>query len=134
MIDASPFRGVRMRAEGEAGGTMAHTFTTLHTHVIFSTKDRSPYLDDEIRGRVFAYMGGVVREMRGTAAIVNGVSDHVHMLLQLPAEVCRLSPATFRASRNITGRSRSATNSFPSSGRMGWRSIPSICGSDFLRP
>ncbi len=39
---------------------MAHTFTTLHSHVIFSTKDRSPYLDDEIRGRVFAYMGGIV--------------------------------------------------------------------------
>ncbi len=66
---------------------MAHTFTTLHSHVIFSTKDRSPYLDDEIRGRVFAYMGGIVREMHGTAAIINGVSDHVHMLVQLPAEV-----------------------------------------------
>ncbi len=66
---------------------MAHTFTTLHTHVIFSTKDRSPFLDDEIRSRVFAYMGGIGREMRATAAIVNGVSDHVHMLIQLPADV-----------------------------------------------
>ncbi len=66
---------------------MAHTFTTLHTHVIFSTKERCPFLDDEIRPRIFAYMGGIVRELHGTAAIINGVSDHVHMLVQLPAEV-----------------------------------------------
>ncbi len=66
---------------------MAHTFTTLHTHVIFSTKGRAPFLDDEIRPRVFAYMGGIVREMRGTAAIVNGVADHVHLLVQLPPDV-----------------------------------------------
>jgi REP element-mobilizing transposase RayT len=66
---------------------MAHTFTTLHTHVIFSTKDRAPFLDEAIRARVFAYLGGIVRELGGAAVRVNGVSDHVHMLLQLPSEV-----------------------------------------------
>lgn len=52
---------------------MAHTFTTLLTHVIFSTKDCCPYLDDQIRSRLFAYMGGVVREMGGTPAVINGL-------------------------------------------------------------
>lgn len=32
---------------------MAHTFTSLLAHFIFSTKDRRPYLDAEIRPRLF---------------------------------------------------------------------------------
>lgn len=66
---------------------MSHTFTTLHTHVIFSTKDRAPFLDDAIRARLFAYLGGIVRELGGTAVRVNGVADHVHLLLELPSEL-----------------------------------------------
>ena len=66
---------------------MSHTFTALHTHVIFSTKDRAPFLDDAIRARLFAYLGGIVRELGGTAVRVNGVTDHVHMLLELPSEL-----------------------------------------------
>jgi hypothetical protein len=36
---------------------MGHTYTNLLTHIIFSTKDRLPYLRDERREDVFAYMG-----------------------------------------------------------------------------
>jgi putative transposase len=66
---------------------MAHTYTSLLAHVIFSTKDRRPLLDAEVRGRVFAYMGGVVRELKGAALAINGPDDHVHLLLALPANV-----------------------------------------------
>ena len=66
---------------------MPHTYTNLLTHVIFSTKDRRPDLHDDIRPRVFAYMGGIVRELRGTALAINGPADHVHTLLALPANV-----------------------------------------------
>jgi len=33
------------------------------------------------RSELFAYLGGIVREMRGTALIINGTADHVHMLV-----------------------------------------------------
>ena len=48
----------------------------------------------EIRTDLFGYLGGIVREMRGTALIVNGTSDHVHMLIRIrpvhAAEVARV--------------------------------------------
>ena len=66
---------------------MGHTYTNLLTHIIFSTKDRLPYLHSERRQDVFAYMGGVIRELKGSALNVNGADDHVHLLVCLPASL-----------------------------------------------
>ena len=66
---------------------MPHSYSTLLTHVVFSTKDRRRFLDPEIRPDLFAYMGGIIREMGGTARIINGIEDHVHMLVSLAADV-----------------------------------------------
>ena len=64
---------------------MPKTFTNLLIHAIFSTKGRTPSIDAELRPRLFAYMGGVVREIQGTPLIVNGAEDHAHLLFGLPA-------------------------------------------------
>jgi len=66
---------------------MAHTYTNLLTHVIFSTKDRIPNIDTAIRDELHRYLGGAVRELGGKALVVGGTRDHVHMLLRLPAEL-----------------------------------------------
>jgi len=66
---------------------MPHTFTNLLYHIIFSTKDRVPYISSEIRADLHAYLGGIVRELGGVAVAVGGIEDHVHLLLRLPAEL-----------------------------------------------
>lgn len=66
---------------------MSHTFSSLLTHIVFSTKERVPLLSKEIASEVHAYLGGIVREVGGVAVIVNGVSDHVHMLVRLPPSI-----------------------------------------------
>jgi REP element-mobilizing transposase RayT len=66
---------------------MPHSFSSLLVHVVFGTKGRARSIDANIRPDLFAYMGGIVREMRGTARLINGTEDHVHMLLSLPADV-----------------------------------------------
>jgi REP element-mobilizing transposase RayT len=63
---------------------MPHSFTNLLTHVIFSTKERAPFIDTELKPPLLAYMGGIVREMHATALIINGTADHVHLLIGLP--------------------------------------------------
>ncbi len=63
---------------------MAHTFTNLQTHVIFSTKDRAPSIKKELKSRLFAYLGGIVRELQGKPVTINGTADHVHLLLWMP--------------------------------------------------
>ena len=63
--------------------------------LIFSTRERHPLIETGFRSELFAYLGGIVREMRGTALIINGTADHVHMLVrtrpaQAPAELARV--------------------------------------------
>jgi REP element-mobilizing transposase RayT len=66
---------------------MAHTFTNLLTHVIFSTKDRMPCIDAELKPELLAYVGRMVREVGGKAYAINGTADHVHLLISLPPAI-----------------------------------------------
>ena len=64
---------------------MAHTFTNLLVHVIFSTKDRVASIRSEWRPDLHAYLGGIVRELGGKVRAINGTADHVHLLVSMPA-------------------------------------------------
>ena len=66
---------------------MAHTYANLLTHVIFSTKDREPLITAVIRDDLLAYMGGILREIRGTLRAAGARPDHVHLLCSLPPAV-----------------------------------------------
>lgn len=66
---------------------MSRTFTNLLTHVIFSTKNREPWIRRETKMELHAYLGGLVRELKGKAYGINGTNDHVHMLVSLPPNV-----------------------------------------------
>jgi putative transposase len=63
---------------------MPHTYTNLLAHIVFGAKDRMPLISPEIKPRLHAYMGGIVRELGGKAYIVNGTNDHVHLLVNTP--------------------------------------------------
>lgn len=67
---------------------MAQTLTNLLTHIIFSTKGREPLIQAEVKPDLLAYMGGIVRELKGLPLILNGTQDHVHLLVQLPPTLC----------------------------------------------
>lgn len=66
---------------------MSRTFTNLLTHLIFGTKDREPLIRTNMKDELHAYLGGLTRELDGKAYVINGTSDHVHMLVSLPAKV-----------------------------------------------
>jgi putative transposase len=56
-------------------------------HFVFSTQGRRPLIGSDFRNDLFAYLGGIVREMNGTALAINGMADHAHMLVRVrPAE------------------------------------------------
>jgi len=63
---------------------MAHSLASVHIHFVFSTKNRLPYLKDALQPAMFAYLGGIVRELGGKPVIVGGMPDHVHLLARMP--------------------------------------------------
>jgi putative transposase len=62
---------------------MPNTYTSLNYHIVFSTRGREPWLENSFRDKVWAYMGGTVRGLKGVALAVNGWNDHVHLLVGL---------------------------------------------------
>jgi putative transposase len=66
---------------------MANTYTSLHYHVVFSTKNRQAFLVEAVRERLFAYLGGIARENGMNILEVGGVADHVHLLLSIPSSL-----------------------------------------------
>lgn len=64
---------------------MPSTHLSLHFHLIFSTKDRLAILHKDWRGRLHAYMGGIINDLDGIPITVGGVEDHVHLLVGLRA-------------------------------------------------
>ena len=69
---------------------MANTYTSLHYHIIFSTKNREPWLVPDIEERIWAFIGGIARAHKMTALQIGGVEDHIHALVTAPA---RIAPA-----------------------------------------
>lgn len=63
---------------------MANTFTSLHYHFVFSTKNRERWLSPEIEQRVWEYMGGIARQNDMKALQIGGLDDHVHLVVGLP--------------------------------------------------
>ena len=63
---------------------MPQSLTQLHAHLIFSTKNREPFLDAEIRPRVHGYfLATLVRDLDSPFVAVGGVADHVHILFDM---------------------------------------------------
>ena len=63
---------------------MAQSLVRLWTHLIFSTKDRFPFLTDKVLRRdMHAYLAEMLRKQGCEALIVGGVDDHTHSLFSL---------------------------------------------------
>ena len=74
---------------------MSHTATNVLIHFIFSTHHRAPLIKPEMESDLHAYLGGIMRELGGVALCINGMPDHVHLLVRMPsthalADVARL--------------------------------------------
>ncbi len=66
---------------------MANTFCSLNIHCIFSTTERAPMLNPELRERLWPFLGGIAKQNGITPRCIGGVADHVHPLLSLPTTV-----------------------------------------------
>jgi REP element-mobilizing transposase RayT len=64
---------------------MPSTYLSLHYHLVFSTKDRTPLIEPSWRNRLHEYLGGTVEGLKGFPQGVGGIADHVHLLVGLKA-------------------------------------------------
>ncbi|MBZ5652570.1 MAG: transposase [Acidobacteriia bacterium] len=67
--------------------TMPHTATNLLVHFIFSTKQRCALIKPDFEKDLHAYLGGIIRQIGGTALCINGTHDHIHLLVACPPTI-----------------------------------------------
>jgi REP element-mobilizing transposase RayT len=72
---------------------MPQTYTCLHYHLVFSTKNRTPFITAEIQPRLWEYMGGIVKGQKGIPIQIGGIEDHVHLLALQRSEPSKASRA-----------------------------------------
>jgi putative transposase len=63
---------------------MPQSLSKVILHIIFSTKDREPWLDSDVRPRMHAYLATICRDLGAELSHVGGVTDHVHVVTTLP--------------------------------------------------
>jgi REP element-mobilizing transposase RayT len=60
---------------------MPQSLSAVYIHLVFSTKDRRPWLRDRsLRQSLHAYVGSVSKQLDCPALIAGGIEDHVHLL------------------------------------------------------
>ncbi len=60
---------------------MPQSLAQIYLHIVFSTKDRRPFLQDPaIRDEMHNYLGGICNNVHCPVLRVGGVADHVHLL------------------------------------------------------
>ena len=59
---------------------MSQSLANIVVHLVFSTKDRRPFIRDEERGELHAYITGVLKNHDSMLIKINSVRDHIHIL------------------------------------------------------
>ncbi|HVE57849.1 MAG TPA: IS200/IS605 family transposase [Pyrinomonadaceae bacterium] len=62
---------------------MPHTYTNFIFHVVFATKERAPLITNELKPRLYEYLGGTIRGLDGILLEIGGIKDHIHLLIKL---------------------------------------------------
>jgi len=93
------------------------SYTCLQYHIVFSTKERGRFLDDDIMPRLVNYIGGIIRGLGGTLLGGNGPEDHIHLAAVLPA-TRTIADVLRDVKSNSSGWIR---DEFPSLGGFGWQ-------------
>ena len=63
---------------------MANTYTKLNIHIVFHVKSTGVCIKNEDLPKVFAYIGGIVRNVDGYPLTVGGIENHIHILATIP--------------------------------------------------
>src|SRR2546421_4909041 len=68
--------------------TMPQSLSAVYIHVVFSTKERRPFLRDEaVRAALHSYLGGISKQLECPPIAVGGADDHIHLLARFGRKI-----------------------------------------------
>jgi REP element-mobilizing transposase RayT len=96
---------------------MANTYVALHYHVVFSTKNREPWITADIEERVWSYVAGAATKHDMSVLKIGGLDDHFHVVAGIPPAM-----TVSKAVQMLKGASsRWIRMTFPDLEAFGWQ-------------
>jgi REP element-mobilizing transposase RayT len=62
---------------------MTETYTKLYVHVVFAVYKRQPLISNQWSNQLFAYINGIISNNNHKLIAINGMPDHIHLLISL---------------------------------------------------
>lgn len=59
----------------------------LYYHLVWSTKNRQPFLTAKVEPTIYNYLRGKAIGLGGTVFTIGGIEDHLHMVVSIPAKI-----------------------------------------------
>jgi REP element-mobilizing transposase RayT len=66
---------------------MPQSLSRVYVHITFSTKNRYPFISNEIKTRLWEYIGGICKEFECNPIQVGGCNDHIHICCLLSKKI-----------------------------------------------
>lgn len=67
---------------------MGSTWTQIFNHIVFGTKLQRQFITADLEGRLYPFIGGIVKDLGCSLMDINGMAEHVHLLVRFRADVC----------------------------------------------
>lgn len=66
---------------------MANTYTQIYIQVVFAVQGRQSLIHKEIKGELYKYIAGIIRNQEQKLLIINGMEDHLHLLIGMKPNI-----------------------------------------------
>jgi len=66
---------------------MANTYTQLYVHVVFAVKGRQNMISPKWKEELYKYITGIVTNQGQKLMIINGMPDHLHILIGMKPDI-----------------------------------------------
>ena len=67
---------------------MANTYSQLYTHLVFAVKGRQSLIHFDWKETLYKYIAGIISNQKQKLMIINGMPDHVHILIGIKPDKC----------------------------------------------
>jgi REP-associated tyrosine transposase len=66
---------------------MANTYTQIYIQVVFAVEDRASLVRPSFKEDIYKFMTGVIKQEKQKLIAINGMPDHVHLLIGLKPDI-----------------------------------------------
>jgi REP element-mobilizing transposase RayT len=62
---------------------MPNTYTQIYIHIVFAVRNREALINSVLKEMLYKYISGTIEKQNQKLYIINGMPDHVHILVSL---------------------------------------------------